>query len=107
MLLAISEMAAAMTVQSPRLKPMCAAMSLPVWRAVTTSVSVVIAIVRSLTTGSWRFDTFAQEVEPFFKVERDRDAFQRQAELDHGERHLRLDAHDDGFRAAQPGGVGE
>src|SRR5256885_12148921 len=102
MLRAISEMAAAMTVWSPLENPASAASSRPFCRALTTSTSDVIATSSSSATGAPTGTPSLHTVEalpalpiqkgePLLEVERGRDAFERQAELHHRERHLGLD----------------
>src|SRR4030095_8074952 len=44
--------------------------------------------------------------EALFEIERRRDTFEREPELDHGQGHFRLDADDHRFRAPQFRGVG-
>src|SRR5437867_3889307 len=109
MLRASSEIAAAMTVWSPLVKPASAATLRPRWRAVTTSTSDAIGTIsssgtvdaplaplRALATDS------IEEGQAFLEIERGRDALEREAELDHRKGDLGLDPDDDGLRAAQP-----
>src|SRR2546426_11176537 len=110
MLRAISEMAAAMTVCSPLENPATAASARPCCRASTTSTSAAIGrrsssptAARLLGFGFERafFGAAIEEGEAFFEVQHGGDAFQRQAELHHGDRHIGLNPHDDPLPAAQ------
>src|SRR5258706_5080759 len=115
MLRAISEMAAAMTVCSPLENPATAANARPCCLASTTSTSAAIGSRSSSPTAAWflgfgferraLFGAAMEEGETFFEVQHGGDAFQRQAELHHGERDVGLNAHNDGFGAAEPGHV--
>src|SRR6266550_1331465 len=114
MLRAISEMAAAMTVCSPLENPATAANARPCCLASTTSTSAAIdsrssspTLARPLGFGLEvaLFGPAIQEREAFFEVEHRRDAFERQAELHHGECHVGLDSHDNGLGAAEAGHV--
>src|SRR5512142_1614545 len=100
---AISEIAAAMTVWSAGENPNSAARSRPSCLALTTSLSVATSSRRS---SAGMVDAFArllvQERESLFQIERRRDALEGQPQLDHRERHFRLDAHDDRLGAPQP-----
>src|ERR671910_3045537 len=95
MLRAISEIAVASSVWSVLGMSSPAASARARWRAVTTSASDSIAI-RCAASG-------AKEGEPFFEIERRLDVLEAHPELDHRERHLRLDPDDHGLGAAQPG----
>src|SRR5467141_2039249 len=88
MLRAISEIAAAMTVCSPLENPATAANARPCCLASTTSTSAAM-----------------EEGEALFEVQHRGDAFQREPELHHGERHVRLNSHDHRLGAAQAGHV--
>src|SRR4051794_1665113 len=92
MLRATSEMAVAIRVWSVPEKPPAAAISRPFWRAATTSASAAIGIRASAVTDRALSARPAQELQPFLEVEGRRDAVERQAELDHGERDLRLNS---------------
>src|SRR5207253_9312685 len=103
---ASSEMAVATTARSVDGNPHCDASSRPFWRAATTSVSQSME-TRTSSAMSANFlivvPPLAVEIrEALFEVQRGRDAFQGEAQLDHREGHLRLDADDDGLGAAQP-----
>src|SRR5689334_8614254 len=100
MLRAISEIAAAMTVWSPALKPTCSASSRPCCRALTTSTSDAMVMANSSDMIAARLGLSVEEGEPLFEVEGGRHAFQREAELHHREGDLRLDADDDRLGAA-------
>src|SRR5437899_4805544 len=110
MLRAISEMAAAMTVCSPLENPATAASARPCCLASTTSTSAAIDSRSSSPTGA-RLPGFAverpffgaaiEEGETLFEVQHGRDAFQREAQLHHGEGDVGLDAHDHGLGPAQ------
>src|SRR5262245_54873068 len=118
MLRASSEMAVAMSAWSVCENPIDAARVLPTWRAPTTSLSAWMAIRSSRTSTASSGDTFTvflggmarlafQEFEPLFEIERRGHALEHQAELHHGERHLRLDADDDRLGAPQARHVGD
>src|SRR6267142_3308425 len=107
MLRAISEIAAAITVWSPALKPTSSASSRPRWRALTTSTSDAMVMASSSDMIAARLDLTVEEHESFLKVQRGRHPFQSEAELHHGEGDLRLDADDHRLGAAQPRHVRE
>src|SRR5258705_10776114 len=100
MLRAISEIAAAMTVCSPLENPATAASARPCCRASTTSTSAAIvrrssspterAARRSLGSGVEPAILRAnvEEGEAFLEVQDGGYAFQREAQLHHGERHV-------------------
>src|SRR5438445_10832056 len=106
---ASSEIAVATTARSVADSPHCAASSRPFWRAVTMSTSEPTAtrtstgIAAAFTPG--RSSRPAEVRESLLEVQRGRHAFEREPELDHRERDLRLDADDDRLRAAQPNHV--
>src|SRR5258705_189999 len=104
---AISQIAAAITVWSPALKPTSSASSRPRCRALTTSTSDAMAMASSSDMIAARLDLTVEEHESFLKVQRGRHTFQREAELHHGESDLRLNADDHRFGAAQPRHVRE
>src|ERR671919_380433 len=104
---ATSEIAVAISVCSVLENPPAAASSRPFCRAVTISASPVMGTRTSAATPPVSSVAVTQEVEPFLEVQRGRHALQRQAELDHGERHLRLDAHHDRLGAPQLRGIGD
>src|SRR4051794_37340461 len=105
MLRAISEMAVAMMVRSLPAKPIWAARSRPVCRAATISPSRSMGTrVPSGVTGGLVHQG-PQHLEALIEVERGGDTFEREAELDHGEGHVGLDADDDHGGAAQLGGL--
>src|SRR5260370_31096612 len=93
--------------------PHCAASSRPFCRAETMSASDSIA-TRTSSAMSAPFmlpdlplGASIEVLKPFLQVQRRRDTLQGEAQLDHRERDLRLDAHDDGLRAAEPDHVGD
>src|SRR5437762_3661176 len=103
MLRAISEMAAAMTVCSPLVNPATAANARPCCLASTTSTSAAIGSRSSSPTAARLprfvferalFGAAIEEREALLQVEDRRDALQRQAELNHGERDVGLNSHD-------------
>src|SRR5712691_3357174 len=111
MFLANSEMAVATTARSVEGKPQCDASSRPFWRAETMSASEFIC-TRTSSAMSANLMVVALHLavkvrEALLQVQRGRHALQREPQLDHRERHLRLDPHDDGLRAAQPDHVGD
>src|SRR5207237_1176113 len=113
MLRASSEIVVATSVASLAEKPSCSAITRPLRRAVTRSLSEVTwthtTISRSVTTmlQARRNLLLVQVRKPFLQIQGSTYIFQRDAELDHGKRHLRLDAHDHGFGAAQADHVGQ
>src|SRR6266478_7938203 len=110
MFLANSEMAVATTARSVEGKPQCDASSRPFWRAETMSASESMgtrtssAMSANLMVGALHLAVEVREA--LFQVQRGRDALEREPELDHRERHLGLDADDDGLGPAQPDHVG-
>src|SRR5215510_13766877 len=110
MLRASSEIAVATTARSVDEKPTCDASSRPFCRAETTSESQSIATRTSSAMSSNLLIVslpLAVEVrKALFQIQRGRDPLEREPELDHRERHLRLDADDDGLGTAQPDHVG-
>src|SRR6266853_1458312 len=114
MLRAISEIAAAITVWSPLENPASAARSRPRCRAVTTSVAAAMGIRSSSATvdaSRAALDTelrlVVEKQQAFLEIQRGGHALEREAELDHGERHLGLNPDDHGLRPAQPRHVGD
>src|SRR5689334_5740708 len=111
MLRASSDIAVAISARSVDVKPRSRASSRPFWRAVTMSISALTGTVISWLATSASFfvrrrprdgSQFLIEIgEALFEIERGGDALQSEAELNHGERDLGLDADDDRFRAAQ------
>src|SRR5262245_32751613 len=105
MLRATSEIAVAMTVRSLDEKPNLDASERPSWRAVT--MSDADPMETSLSAESLGMPGMPGPVgrveigEPLLEVERGRHVLEGEAELDHGEGHLGLDAHDDRLRAPQ------
>src|SRR5439155_25519517 len=109
---ASSEMAVATTARSVEGRPHCDASSRPFWRADTMSTSRSMATRTSsaMSANLMMLGTLPLAVkvrEAFFQIERGRDAFQREPQLDHREGHLRLDPHDDGLRSAELDHVGD
>src|SRR5215213_9494876 len=103
MLRAISEIAVASSVRSVLENPSAAPIVRASWRAVTTSASVRIATRISSATGvGLPVELLLEEREPFLEVERRVHVLEVHAQLDHGERDLRLDPDDHGLGAAQP-----
>src|SRR5262249_17452479 len=124
MLRASSEMAVAIRARSPATNPSLAPRSRPCCRATTMSVSVSMITMRcpsseegctgdrrarsldancgsmrSVTLAAVLIDRFRRPVEKskaLLEIESGANPFQRQAQLNHGERHLRLDSHDHG-----------
>src|SRR5262249_34937183 len=95
---ASSEIAVATTARSVDGNPHCVASSRPSCRAATTSESQSIETrTSSAMSANLLIVTLSVSVqirEPLFEIERGRDPFQGEPELDHREGHLRLDAHD-------------
>src|SRR4030095_1107890 len=102
MLRASSEMAVATTARSVVANPQCDASSRPFWRAATMSASQSMgtrtssAMSAHLLAGALPLAVKVRKA--FFQVQRGRDALEREPELDHPERHLRLHSHADGLR---------
>src|SRR5437660_430654 len=109
MLRATSEMAVAMNVRSVREKPIRSASSRPFWRATTMSASVVIGMTSSSATAvaAPHPGPLVQEREALLEVQGGMYVLEAHAQLDHGERHLGLDPHDDRDRASKVGHVGD
>src|SRR5690349_21633627 len=106
MLRAISEIAVAMRVRSLPEKPMCWASSRPFCRASTMSLSrAMTTFAISAVTGRLVVRAQAQAGAAFIEVERRGNAVKREAELDHGEGDVGLDADDYGVGTAQPSGL--
>src|SRR5260370_10670031 len=104
---ATSEMAVAMTVWSPIVKPWAAASSRPFARAWTMSTSEAI-VRRSSSATSAALPRFGVEKrQALLEIEGGHDPFERQPQLDHGERYFRLDTHDHRLRTPEPGHVGD
>src|SRR5688572_23739098 len=102
MLRASSEIAVATSVASLAEKPSCSAKMRPCRRAVTTSMSAATATVTSSSglTAPLFISGFAFEVaEALLEIQRRRDLFQGDAQLNHRESDFGLDADNDGFRA--------
>src|SRR6266567_4161531 len=106
MLRAISEIAVAIRVRSLPENPTSTANSRPLWRAVTMSASRSTDTRVSSATVAALPHLDLEQLEPFLEIERGIDPAERQAELDHRHRDLRLDADDDGPCAAQLGRLG-
>src|SRR5262245_31509324 len=115
---ASSEMAVATTVRSLPRKPRRAASERPRWRAVTTSApEATWTAIRprgsdlstgiSLAMGPMVRGHAPEIGEALLQVEHRGHVQQGQPQLDHGEGHLRLDAHDDGLGPPQPDHVGD
>src|SRR5438445_7420286 len=104
---ATSEMAVAMTVWSPRVKPWAAANSRPFARAWTMSTSEAIGRRSSSATSAALPCSGVEKRQALLEIEGGHDPFERQPQLDHGERHFRLDAHDHGLRPPEPRHVGD
>src|SRR3954469_10844323 len=103
MLRATSEMAVASSVWSVLGMSSPTASARARWRAVTTSASDSIAIRSGASpTTLARLLPGLQQRETFLEVERRQHVLEAHPKLDHRERHLGLDAHDHGCRAAQP-----
>src|SRR5207247_5518562 len=108
---ASSEMAVATTARSVERSPHCVANSRPFWRAVTMSASRSMGTrTSSAMSADLMFGALSLAVkvrEALFQVQRGGDSLERQPQVDHGERHLRLDPYDDGLRPAEPDHVGD
>src|SRR5258708_15531914 len=107
MLRAIWETAAAITVWSPALKPTSAASSRECGRGLTTSTADAMVMASSSDMIAARLDLAVEEHESFLKVQCGGHPLEGEAELDHGEGDLRLDADDHRLGAAQPRHVRE
>src|SRR5882724_6450385 len=103
MLRATSEIAVATSVRLVPARPACAAMSRPRCRAVTMSESWAIGTRVSAGMVAASPHPAGEQLETLLEVERGGDAVERQAELDHRERDVGLDADDDRRGAAQLG----
>src|SRR4051812_8791131 len=103
---ASSEMVVATSVASLAEKPNCSAITLPLRRAVTRSLSdctcMQTTISRSVTTQATPRALLLVEVsKAFFQVQGGGDIFERNPELLHRERDFGLNPDDHGFGAAQ------
>src|SRR5258708_3585750 len=94
---ATSDMEVAIRVKSDPLNPSAVASARPSRRAVTMSAAVLIATRVSLCMFQGPLGQPVKIRQPFFKVEGCPDAFQRQPQLHHGKRDVRLDADDHRF----------
>src|SRR3954463_14660931 len=101
MLRATSEIAAAISVTSAPLKPSSSASARPRCRAVTMSVAELISVRVSVSIyrGALRF--YVQVGEALLEIQRGPHPFQRQAQLHHRERDVRLNPRNHGIGAAQ------
>src|SRR5713226_10630823 len=104
---ATSEMAVAMTVWSPMVKPWAAASSRPFARAWTMSTSEAIVRCSSSATSAALPRFGVEKRQTLLEIEGGHDPFERQPQLDHGERHFRLDTHDHRLRTPEPRHVGD
>src|SRR4029450_13026973 len=111
MLRASSEMAVATTARSVVANPQCDASSRPFWRAAARSAGQAMGTRTSSAMGghllAGALPLAVKVRKAFFQVQRGRDALEREPELDHRERHVRLNAHDDGLGPAEPDHVGD
>src|SRR5579859_7512792 len=102
MLRAISEMAVAMMVRSLPVKPMRDARSRPFWRAAMMSPSwEMCTSVSSCATLRAFAHAAGQELQALLQIERSGDVLEREAELDHRDRHIGQNPDDDHFGAPQ------
>src|SRR5207245_1965939 len=100
MLRATSETAVAIITRSAPSNPMYLARLRAAIRASTMSISDTMGMTRTPGLGSLRF--ILQQRQRFLQVEGSRHIAKFQAQLDHGESHLRLNAHNYGPRSAEP-----
>src|SRR3954470_3164520 len=100
MLRATSEIAAAISVTSAPLKPISSARARPRWRAVTISVAELISVCVSVSIYRRALGLHVQVEKALLEIQRCPHPFQRQAQLHHRERDVRLNSHDHGFRSA-------
>src|SRR4051794_1984623 len=107
MLRAISEIAVASSVRSVPLNPRPEASSRAFERATTTSSSRSIGTRISAATGIALLERRMQVREALLEVERGVHVLEREPELHHRERHLRLDADDHRLGAAQARHMGD
>src|SRR6185436_18539659 len=101
MLRATSEMAVAIMVSSLPEKPNCSAKARPCCRALTISASDLMGIRRSADATGATLGLFVEVDEAFFQVQGCGHPLKRQSKLHHGKGHVRRNADDDGFSAAQ------
>src|SRR5437879_8911008 len=102
---AISEIAVAIMVTSVSVNPRSMARSWPALRAATMSSGLWISTTISPSTVAPDRRFAIQQGKALFEVQRGVHVVERQPQLHHGERHLWLQTHDHGVRAAQPGHV--
>src|SRR5919197_4627209 len=103
MLRATSEIAVAISVRSVAENATCEASERPSARAVTTSASELIGTRTSAFTVARLLSQPSEQGQALLEVQGCVDAFEVEPELDHGERHLGLDADDHGLRDPEPG----
>src|SRR5688500_7341241 len=106
MLRAISEMAVATTASSPLVSPICPASARLSRRAATMSWSWTIGIRISAATGP-ALPALCELGQAILEVERGGHLVEGQAELDHREGDVGLDADDHRVGAAQGGDLGD
>src|SRR5260370_38034018 len=94
MVRATSEMAVAITVWSPIVKPWAAASSRPFARAWTMSTSEAIVRCSSSATSAALPRFGVEKRQTLLEIEGGHDTFERQTLLDHSEHHVRQDTHD-------------
>src|SRR5689334_11495791 len=98
---ATSEMAVAIMVSSLPEKPNCSASARPCCRAVTISASELMEMCRSTDATRPTLGLLVEVDQAFFQVQSGGNSFQHESELNHGKGHIRRNADDNGFRAAQ------
>src|SRR5688572_10597605 len=101
MLRATSEIAAAISVTSAPLKPSSSASARPRCRAVTMSVAEFISVWDSVSMHRRSLGFQIEIGEAFLEIQRRPHPFQRQTQLHHRERHVRLYSHNHGFGPSQ------
>src|ERR1041384_2991405 len=104
---AISEIAVAISVSVPPLKPISAAKARPRCLASTMSASELIRTLTSSGTSRPPFCPLLQVSQSLFEVQRRGHVFQRQPELNHRKCDLRLNADDHRLRAAKFHHIGD
>src|SRR5262245_29885412 len=99
---ATSEIAVAISVRSAPEKPSSIAKARPFWRAITMSDAEVIGTRVSLSMGQFSLVRAVKVGKSLFQIQRCANPLQRQPELHHCKRDIRLDADNHRLRPPQP-----
>src|SRR5688500_15955477 len=102
MLRASSEIAVAINASSAEGKPRLAPRERPACRALMMSRSELIRTRVSSAIGPFPFEPLIEELEPLVQPQLGLDVRESHSQLDHGEGHVGLNAHDARLSPAQP-----